>query len=507
MRRSWAAITVGALAIVVLGLSFLIFKTTDERISGKDGYRVWAKFRDAQGLATKSRVLAAGLQIGQIEERELDQESGKAKITILIQPKIKLYKNAMVAKKAASLIGEFYLEIDPGTPFSEKDGQKVVNPQLKDGDEIVYVFEPTNIGEIIDQVGTTLPILKTILQDVRSLTSGQVKEIADNVNELVAKNSVLIERLLMRMDNIAASIEGITRDQADDVKVAIQNIREITEGVKGLVGTSEGQVSKTGEEIRSSVQKLQRSVDSLEKSMNNIETITGRVAEGEGTVGKLVNDPSIANNVEQITEDASTFVRGLSRLQTIVGLRSEYNYLANTWKTYFSVQLMPRPDKFYLFELVDDPRGFREQSTTVIDSSKEGTVTETRVTTSEKLRITFQFGKRLGPVTGRFGIKESTGGAGIDLHLLNDRLSLSADVFDTRSNQRPRVQGRAFVSVYKRYIYLVGGVDDVLNYRPTQGAAGGFFDWFVGAQLQFNDEDLKSLLLVGGGSAASAGGK
>jgi hypothetical protein len=56
-------------------------------------------------------------------------------------------------------------------------------------------------------------------------------------------------------------------------------------------------------------------------------------------------------------------------------------------------------------------------------------------------------------------------------------------------------------------VYLLGGVDDVFNYVKTQGAAGGFFDWFFGAQLVFNDEDLKSLLLFGGGSAASSASK
>ena len=76
-----------------------------------------------------------------------------------------------------------------------------------------------------------------------------------------------------------------------------------------------------------------------------------------------------------------------------------------------------------------------------------------------------------------------------------------------RSNQYPRFTARAFLSVYKRYLSLVVGVDDVFNYVRKQGAAGGFFDWFMGAQLTFNDEDLKSLLLVGGGSAVSSASK
>jgi phospholipid/cholesterol/gamma-HCH transport system substrate-binding protein len=499
LRRSWAAVTVGVFVIVVLAAAFTLFRYVREGMGPGQGYKVYALFGDAMGLVGKSRVRSAGLEIGQIDDRQLDQETGKAKIIIRIEPDIKLYENALVSKKAASLLGEYYLDIDPGTATitDPKTGRRRAARQLADGEQIVNVIEPVEIGSILNEVGSTLPILKEILRDVQELTSGNVKQIAHNVNTLIEKNSVVLERLLQRVDNIAASVEDVTRSRADDVKVSLANIREITEGLKSLVG-AEGDVSKTGKDIRGSVQKLQASIDSLERSLQNVEKVTDKVAGGEGTLGKLVNDPAIADNVENITEDAGTFVRGLARLQTVVGLRSEYNYLANTFKTYFMVQLVPRPDKFYLVEVIDDPRGFREQSSTVINNSKDGTFSETAVKTSEKLRFSFQFGKRIGPLTGRFGIKESTGGVGLDLHLFKDRLALSLDVFDTRSNQYPRVQGRASYALYKRLLYAVAGVDDVLNFRPSVGGAGGFFDTFFGLQLWFNDEDLKSLLIVGG---------
>ncbi len=506
MRRSWAAITVGVLVMVGLFAAFAIFKYTKEGVARGEGYTVFGRFRDAQGLAQKSRVQTAGLPVGQIETRELD-ENAKAKITIRLEPWFKIYENALVAKKSASLLGEFYLEIDPGTAFGIRDGQKVAMRQLKEGDEILRVTEPTAVGDIIDQVGTTLPILKDILRDVQAMTSGSIKDIAENTSKLIEKNSIVLERVLLRVDDIAANIQGIARAETEDIKISLRNVREITEGIKGLVGTSEGQVNATGNEIRSSVQKLQRSVDSLEKSLKNVEKVTGHIADGDGTVGRLVNNDTVARNLEDITDDASTLVRGISRLQTIVGLRTEYNYLANTFKSYFLIQLMPRPDKFYLIEIVDDPRGYREATTTVSHSSDKGFVSETQIKTSEKLRISFQFGKCLGVLCGRFGIKESTGGLGLDLHMLDDRLVLSTDVFDTRSNQYPRVQGRLAVAVYKKNLMLMAGVDDVLNYTRAKGLGGQFFDWFMGAQLKFNDEDLKSFLLFGGGAAVGAAGK
>ena len=506
MRRSLAALTVGALTLIMLAASYLLFQYTSEKMSGGKGYRVHALFHNALGVYEKTRVLSAGLRVGQVEERVLDQETGKAKVFLRIDPEISLYANAVIGKKSASLLGEYYLDIDPGTPFAMKDGQKVEIPRLKEGDRILFVTEPAEVGEIMDSVNTILPVLKAILDDVKGLTSGPIKDIAHNTNEMIEKNSIIVERLLGRMDEIAATVEGITKSEADDVKVALRNVREITEGIKGLVGTTQGQVSGAGEDLRESLQKLQHSVNSLDKSLNHVEKITGKMVDGEGTVGHLLTDDTVAKNLESITDDVSTLTHGVSRLQTIVGLRTEYNYLSGQFKNYLAVTLMPRPDKFYLIEIVDDPRGYRTKSQVYQESSTGTTLTKT-ITTTEQLRLTFQFGKRIGPFVGRFGIKESTGGVGADLYLFDDRLMLTADMYDMRSNQYPRFTARASLALYKRMVYLVGGVDDVFNYVRTQGAAGGFFDWFLGAQLVFNDEDLKSLLLFGGGSAASSASK
>jgi phospholipid/cholesterol/gamma-HCH transport system substrate-binding protein len=509
MRRSWAALTVGALTLVVLVSSYLLFQYTRENFGGGKGYRVYGLFKNALGIYEKTRVLSAGLRVGQVEDRSLDQESGKAKVWLRIDPGIRLYANAVIGKKSASLLGEYYLDIDPGSPVVIKDGKKIEVPPLKDGDQVKYVTEPAEVAEIIDSVNTTLPILRAILDDVKGLTGGPIKDIANNTNQMIERNSVIVERLLGRMDEIAATVQGVTKTEADDVKVALHNVREITEGIKGLVGTTQGQVSGAGEDLRSSLQKLQHSVDSLDKSLNHVEKITGKMAEGEGTVGHLLNDDTVAKNLDSITEDASSFVHGVTRLQTIVGLRTEYNTLSSTIKSYLSISLMPRPDKFYLIEIVDDPRGYRTKEQVVASDSRVpgGSYSTTTIKTTEQLRLTFQFGKRLGPFVGRFGVKESTGGLGADLYLFDDRLMLTTDLYDMRSNQYPRFTARGFLSVYKRYIYVVGGVDDVFNYVRTQGPAGGFFDWFLGIQLSFNDEDLKSLLMFGGAGVASAAAK
>jgi phospholipid/cholesterol/gamma-HCH transport system substrate-binding protein len=502
VRRSWAVATVGALVLIVGVISYMLVKSVKDS-PADEGYAVWANFKDAAGLFQKSRVQTAGIPVGQIEKRELDPERPVAKITIRIVSGMKIYDDAMVSKKSASLLGEFYLEIDPGTPFQVVDGVRRPRRQLGDGDQIKRVNEPTAMADLMDNVGTILPILRQILEDVRRLTGGPIANAAQNIDKMIETNSKLVESLLTKMDHIAGDVENITSSEGQNIRIAIENVRDITESVKKLVGTSEGEVEQTGTKVRSSLDKLQATIDNLDKSLKNMEKVTGRLEKGEGTVGHLLADDTIARNVEEITDDAGGFLRGITKLQTIVGLRTEYNFLSSSFKEYLSIQLVPKPDKFYLIEIVDDPRGFRERTTSTTVSSRTGYERTDTTSYSEKLRFTLQFGKRYGFLTGRFGIKESTGGAGLDFHLLKEKLLLSVDVFDTRFNRYPRVQARLMVSLYRNNLYILGGVDDVINERATLGAGGGF-DWFLGGQLQFNDEDLKTLLLFGGGAAAGS---
>jgi phospholipid/cholesterol/gamma-HCH transport system substrate-binding protein len=251
-------------------------------------------------------------------------------------------------------------------------------------------------------------------------------------------------------------------------------------------------------------------------------TVSDKVKKGEGTIGRLLNDDTIANNVEQITSDAGSFIRSITRLQTLVGLRSEYNVLANTLKTYVAIELQSKPDRFFLIELIDDPRGLRRTQrtfTTTDDPSRPQTVNTETVTVSDQFRFTFQLAKRLfllnGRValTGRFGIKESTGGLGgdvdIPLSLASNwarTLTIKLDIFDFRTNTYPRLKVLAAFEFF-RHLWIVGGVDDAFNNRGP--GAGGFTgrDYFFGVQLTFNDDDLRALLTIGGAALLGSAGK
>src|SRR5262249_34448484 len=80
--------------------------------AGKDTQDLFAKFRDASGLPKGSKVVVAGLPKGEVTG--LAVVGRYARVTFKLSDDVPVWTSAIVIKKATSLLGENYLEIDPG---------------------------------------------------------------------------------------------------------------------------------------------------------------------------------------------------------------------------------------------------------------------------------------------------------------------------------------------------------------------------------------------------------
>ncbi|MSP57158.1 MAG: MCE family protein [Myxococcales bacterium] len=543
MKGIGAGVKVGITAILIALIGYFSFKFVGKGLKGDEGYEAWALFRDATGLVDKSRVQVAGLTIGEIKGRRL--QGNYARVDLRIKPDAELWSNAAIYKRSASLLGEFYLEIDPGTAESLDPLTRtmVANYRMKDcqqatGKEncsqISNVIEAITATDVLAQISETMPVLRDILKDVQRLTQGPLQDIAKDVQAGVAKNAEAAERLLNHIDQIAGDVQKITGGPANqDLRKSMENIREITESVKSLIGSGEGQLNTTGEKIKQQLDNLTVTLAKFNRSLDNVADVTDNVAKGHGTIGRLLKDEAIADDITDITSDASSFVRSLTSLQTIVGIREEVHQNfsggqgATTFKTYLSLRLQPRPDKYYLIELVDEPRGSHKSSHTysVTNGTEVNTDTWER---GNQFRFSFMFAKRIQVgryfgLTGRLGIKESSGGFGADVDIaFNDGfwfrgMTLSIDLFDFVSEAYPRLKVLAAIEFFK-HVWLIAGLDDLINKNDGNKPAGATCDgstpgsWcqggrsvFFGLQLTFNDEDLRSLLLIGGSALGGAG--
>lgn len=488
MRRFTTAAKVGVFAVVTVVAGLLIYRFISKSGAGGRGYVVYALLRDATGLAKHSQVRIAGIPVGAIEDIRLDGD--KARVDIRINPEVPLYDDAAISKVASSLLGEYMLSIAPGTR-----GKRT----LEDGDQIKHVQDATSTDQLMREVADIAADVKKVsaaLADAIGSDVGRqnMKDTLENLAQVTEALNQTVRENRESIRSILVNIENITARSSPEIERILENVRVATNEVRTLMSNAEGGEQAQAGEVRQIIDKVNRASESLESALKNIDSVTGRLERGEGTLGRLTRDEKLINEVEGVAETVGDFVGGLSRLQTIVVLRTDYQFLSSTVKSYVELRLQPREDKYYLIEVVNDPKGLTRYEQIDVDTTNTNDpphYREVRTVTSNSFRFSLQFAQSFGPFTGRFGIKESTGGLGLDLSLFQKRFELRQDLFGFGEVVVPRWRvslGYEFVN----RVWLLGGVDDILS--------GARRDYFVGLQLKFNDEDLKTILPFAPGS-------
>jgi phospholipid/cholesterol/gamma-HCH transport system substrate-binding protein len=489
MARGTQAAKVGLFVVLSGAAAYGIYRFISPEIGGGTGYTVHAYIRDATGLATRSRVTVSGIAVGTLDSIRL--EKGAARLDVKVRGDVTLYENATLGKKSASLLGESVVVLTPGTPDRIK---------LKDGDEIHVTVEETTPGQLMDEVKEIADSIKAVAQQLAGsigtdrggqnirLILQNVADATDALNKTIHENREVFRETLK-------NVHDITQNASPEIAQILENVRVVTQDVRELMAaTPQGQKG----EVRETLERIDRASKSLESALEHIDSVSGRIDRGEGTIGKLTKDDQLINEVQGVAEGVNDYVQDIGRLQAIVGLRSDYNFLANTIKSYVQLRLQPREDKYYVIELINDPRGLTSISDVSVDTTNPNDPAHYRTittTTTDSFRWSLQFAKRLGPFTGRFGIKESTGGVGLDISLLNDRFEIVNDLFGFSVQPEPRYRAYVAYEFVKR-LWLLGGVDQM--FLPASR------DYFLGLQLRFTDEDLKTILPFSSGVTAAA---
>lgn len=468
MRETWNAARVGLMVVLGLAVTFAVYRYVDERSATESGYGVYAYFDDVQGLIAKSRVLVAGIPVGYIASIRL--EGSQARVDMRIEGDIKLYEDASVTMRSLSLLGERVLVIRPGTPGL---------PEIPDGGQIRVADDGVQTDDIIVTVND-------IAQSVKRITTQM--ERAFGTEEAGDRMQSALRNLSDALENI----KEVTDEAAPRIVRIMENVELATDDLSQIIHKRRGDIDRGIGEVDDTIASIHRAADQLNAVLADVKEVTGRTARGEGTIGRLTQDEALIDEVEGVAEGLNSFVGGLNRLRTIVELRSEWYALSNAFKTYFSIYLKPREGRYFLVQFVDDPRGAVTVTESIIRQSppplfEPNEFRRTEITRTNRLKFSLQFAKSISFATFRFGIIESTGGLGMDLNVVRDRLEINTDLFEFGRRVWPRLRVRVGFELIKRF-WLLAGIDNAIN----QGR-----DYFVGLQLRFDDEDLKPLIPLG----------
>jgi len=468
-------LTIGVLGMLVLRMEKIdLFSSSSQK-------KLITEFDQAAGLTLQSAIRVAGVPVGTVSGIDLDGK--KARVTLALPKDFPVYKDAAIALSAIGILGEKYIDLDPGHP-----GAGLLDP----GQAI-----PSKTGMSMDTLMETLGGISKDVKNVTEALSGSIggeqgrqklDEIVDNIRQLTGEFRAMAQENHASINHTMTNVEAISGNLREQLPRLAKQFEDLGRNLNEMV--NQGKPELTG--LLMDVRKL---TQNLQGTSENVKAITDKMNRGEGTIGKLLNDPATVDKLNLAVDNVNSMLGGFRSMDLNLDLYATQWTKRGNSMSGLGLDIVPARDHWYSLAFNSTPDGKIATSTLTQSSlnaaGKEITapVTTQNVTTDQTFTFSAQFAKRLAEhFVLSAGIVESKGGGGAEYRALDDRFRLGLLAYDfTKTDAKPKPRYRATTSYqFYKSLYLQGGVQDIAN--PDLRT------FFLGGGLRWKDEDLKKLV-------------
>jgi phospholipid/cholesterol/gamma-HCH transport system substrate-binding protein len=320
-------VKVGALILVALGI-LGVFLIVLGGFSFERTYTVYVDFDNPGGLQSGAAVRLAGVKVGSVKALDfvggkVDARSGRRVLVRAMASIEQRYEDAIhddadFYVTTQGVLGEQFLAVDPGSPD---------RPTLRDGAELKGIDPPridlflAKAYELLDTTVSGIRNNRELISDIATNAAGVLR----GLNALLTSNRDRVDRILANAEAVSVEAKELTHDArvnlVDSPKVAraIDNIDRLT----GEIHDDAGPMLKDAREALANLNRLSATVgdpaeqDKIRKALTDLaqlaeranataadaQAIISHVKKGEGTVGALVMDEEIYDDMQELVRD------------------------------------------------------------------------------------------------------------------------------------------------------------------------------------------------------------
>ncbi len=265
--------------LVIIGLVLIIFLFN--YLKGQNlldsSRKFYAVFDNVEGLETSAPVTINGFIVGRVQDIAfMPDTEGKLKVMLLLEDdfqfstnsRVELYENGLIGGKALAIWPAFddaniaqsgaTLESTVKPGLSELLNQKLTPLQEKIETMMVSADSVLkNINDVFDE--QTKANLRSSISQLNS-TISSFKDTSESINSLIADNETKLDQTLTNVDQVSGNLARIS---------------------DSLASTN-----------------LAQTIGNLEQTIGNFDQILSDIDDGKGSIGKLLKDEGLYNNLE-----------------------------------------------------------------------------------------------------------------------------------------------------------------------------------------------------------------
>lgn len=286
MRKLGAEVVAGItifLAFVTFVVGYLYLK--DVRIKG-GRYTVVVEFDDVTGLEQSDPVRLSGMQIGRVQDLQLSNFQVRALLDINRDVQLPVDSQAKI--QSVGMVGEKYVRLIPGNA-----GQ-----MLEEGG----VIQGTNAGDFTEMASTA----DSLMIQVRSL----IAEIRQILTPQMRQN---IQETMTHMRSLSSALDAQAQENAAHLNNVLANLNRISTNLNTLLVDRKEALQTSIDSFHRASESLPTIADKLDSSLTSMQRLLNKIEHQEGTLGKVIANDALYNDLHHLTSELDTLVQDLKR--------------------------------------------------------------------------------------------------------------------------------------------------------------------------------------------------
>ena len=267
-----------SIALLIIGYNFLkgnaIFSS--ETV-------LYAKYSHVDGLGVSKPVLINGYQIGRVDLLTL-QPDGSIIATLKIKGKYEIPKNSIAKLESIDLLGGKAIVMQLGTGNIYAQDGDTLNANVAKG--LLETVQPVQKkAEVI------IAKMDSILTSVNSILNPNFQKNVDKSFNSIAATLTSLEATSKKVDNLVGSEGSRISAILANVEAISANLKNNNDKINGIltnINTVTDQVAAAN---------FKQTIDNANKAVADLQGIVSKVNNGQGTLGLLVNDTKMYDNL------------------------------------------------------------------------------------------------------------------------------------------------------------------------------------------------------------------
>ena len=267
-------IGITAIAMLFFGINYL----KGVRMFHASSY-YYVEYTDINGLSTSSPVFASGYKIGLVRDIEYNHANpGHVVVEVELDNDMKIPTHSR-GELVTDMLGNIKMNL-------------ILNLKSKEyyqpGDTLSGIVNNGLMGVaegIMPKVEQLMPKMDSILHSLNQLLANpSLNATLENTEKLTASLNVTTRQLNQFMQNELPLLTNRMVTIAENVTVISENLKDID-----YAGT----------------------IQKIDSTLYNVQTLTNKLNNKDNTIGLLLNDPTLYNNLSATTANAATLLEDL----------------------------------------------------------------------------------------------------------------------------------------------------------------------------------------------------